>query len=376
MSDRPAVSILGTRGVPPQHGGFETLAARLALDLVARGWDVRVYCQTNRGERRPFEEDGWHGVRRVHVPTRSTGAVATLEFDMRSTLHAMRRDDLKLVLGYNTAVFNLALRAAGRTVVMNMDGLEWQRSKWGRAARAWLRANEWIGARTSHRLIADHPEIERHLRALRPRAPIRMIPYGADAVGGVPDDPLRAFALDGRPYLVVVARIEPENSILEIVRGFSSAPTGARLVVLGALEPARNAYHARVLAAASDECLFPGAIYDPTVVPALRAHAVAYAHGHTVGGTNPSLVEALGAGSAVIAHDNPFNRWVAGDAALYFADEQTFRAAALTLLADPAVRDRHRAAAAARHAGAFLWPTVLDAYAELLAQAWTRRDRA
>lgn len=370
------VSILGTRGVPPQHGGFETFAARLAVDLVGRGWDVKVYCQAPAGSRRLFEEDGWHGVRRVHVPTRTSGALATLEFDLLSTLHALRSDDVKLVLGYNTAVFNLILRAMHRRVVMNMDGLEWRRAKWGRLTRLWLRANEWVGARSAQWLVADHPGIERHLRALNPTARIRMIPYGADAATEIDPGKLAGLGIDGHPYLVGVARIEPENSILELVRGFSKASMGARLVLLGALDPERNAYHASVLAAASDECVFPGAIYDAEVVSNLRAQAVAYVHGHTVGGTNPSLVEALGAGAAVIAHDNEFNRWVAGDAASYFSDEEEFRAAACALLDRPAHRSELRAAAIARHERAFQWRDILDAYADLLSTVWARHYRA
>jgi glycosyltransferase involved in cell wall biosynthesis len=288
----------------------------------------------------------------------------------------MGRDDVKLVLGYNTAVLNLLLLAARRRIVMNMDGLEWRRAKWGPLARLWLRGNESVGARSAHWLVADHPGIERHLQAVNPRAQIRMIPYGADRVDDLDHRRLDGLGIGDRPFLVVVARIEPENSIFEIVSGFSQAPMAARLVVLGSLDPERNAYHARVLAAASDECVFLGAIYDATVVSALRAQAVAYVHGHTVGGTNPSLVEALGAGAAVVAHDNPFNRWVAGDAAVYFRDEGEFRAAALTLLGHPELRSKQRASAIERHAQAFQWCDVLDAYADLLAAEWARRGRA
>lgn len=361
------VAILGTRGIPARHGGFETFAERLALHLVARNWTVTVYCQAD-GPLAGTVEDEWRGVRRVHIRTYTQGAVATLEFDLKATLHAARRDGVKLVLGYNTAVLNLVLRLAQRRVVMNMDGIEWRRAKWGRAARVWLRFNEWIGAATAHRLVADHPEIERHLRTVRPTARVTMIPYGADEVGDVDPPGLVDLALGGVPYFLVVARIEPENSILEIVRAFSSAPTGARLVLLGALDPSANHYHAAVAAAAGPECVFPGAIYDAPVVAALRRDAVAYVHGHTVGGTNPSLVEALGAGAAVVAHDNPYNRWVAGDAARYFQDEDGCRAAMLALLGSPLERAVRRGASAERHRAAFTWPVVLGAYEDLLAR--------
>ncbi len=130
------------------------------------------------------------------------------------------------------------------------------------------------------------------------------------------------LGLEPDRYLVSIARIEPDNNILTLVEAFSRRPRGLRLVVLGTLNVG-NPYHRAVEAAASAEVLFPGAIYEAEPVQALRVHARAYLHGHTVGGTNPSLVEALWAGNAVIAHDNPFNRGTAGDGQFYFSDAET-----------------------------------------------------
>ena len=112
---------------------------------------------------------------------------------------------------------------------------------------------------------------------------------------------------------------------------------------------------------------FPGAIYDAATVNALRAHARVYVHGHTVGGTNPSLVEALGAASAIVAHDNVFNRWVAGDAAVYFSEQDGCARALRTVVDDAGLRGQLRANARRRHADAFTWPAVLSAYEDLLA---------
>lgn len=361
---RKRLAILGTRGVPARHGGFETFAERLALYLVSEGWDVTVYCQVGPKEDTPAE-DRWRGVRRVNVGARGDGALGTVEFDLKATWHAAREPSVKLVLGYNTAIFNVLLRLRGRRIVMNMDGIEWKRSKWSAPARLWLRVNEYLGLLTSQRLIADHPEIERHLRAIRPHAQVTMIPYGADkAPADLPEVYLPG--LDGDRFFVVVARIEPENSILEIVRAFVGSELDAQLVVLGRLEPETNEYHAEIQRIADARCLFPGAIYDPAVVTALRQRAVAYVHGHTVGGTNPSLVEALGAGAAVLAHDNPFNRWVAGEGARYFSDVATCRKEMQELLESAPRQVALRQASAARHDERFTWPAVLEAYRDLL----------
>jgi len=158
-----------------------------------------------------------------------------------------------------------------------------------------------------------------------------VIPYGADAIEQAPAAPVRALGLDPDGYFISIARIERENSILELVHGFSQRPRGVNLVVLGNLDH-RNTYHREVRAAASNEVVFPGAIYQRDNVAALRFHARAYLHGHQVGGTNPSLVEALGAGNAVIAHENRFNKWVAGEEQLYFSDRITLDSAFDTVL--------------------------------------------
>ena len=161
-------------------------------------------------------------------------------------------------------------------------------------------------------------------------------------------------------YLVSIARIEPDNNILTMVQAFSRRPRGVRLVVLGTLSVS-NPYHRAVEDAAGTEVLFPGAIYEADHVQALRAHALAYLHGHTVGGTNPSLVEALWAGNAVIAHDNPFNRGTAGEGQFYFTDGDSCEAAIERVLADPDAVAAARTAARAR-AERFRWEDVLAAY--------------
>jgi len=165
--------------------------------------------------------------------------------------------------------------------------------------------------------VADHPQIKLHLQSRVAAAKVTTILYGADAVSFAPVEPVQALGLEPGRFMTLIARAEAENSLLEIVQGFSAKPRGMQLVVLGNYQDS-NAYHRAMKAAASDEVRFVSAIYDKTVVQALRFHSAAYVHGHQVGGTNPSLVEALGAGNAVVAHDNRFNRWVAGDGAVYF----------------------------------------------------------
>lgn len=362
---RPAVRMLGTRGVPAAHGGFETAVENVGLGLVDRGWRVVVYCQDDEpGATR--REDTWRGIERIHLPSRFEGAQGTIWFDQQAVRDAARHRDLCLSMGYNTAFLNALLRARRVPNVVNMDGIEWKRGRWSKPRKAFLYTNERLGCRLGNYLIADHPEIQRHLETRVSAAKITMIPYGAPEVGAADPALLAPFGLEPGGFLTVVARPVEENSVLEMVTGFSRKPRGAKLVVLGDYQPDDNPYHRAVLDAASDEVVFPGAIYAPETVTALRFHSLAYLHGHTVGGTNPSLVEALGSGNPVIAHDNVYNRWVAQDAAVYFSDTDSFAASLERVLGEPELRQQMAAAARRRHRGAFTWDTITDQYEQLL----------
>ena len=187
--------------------------------------------------------------------------------------------------------------------VINMDGVEWRRQKWGGVAKAWFWINDWAGCWLGNHLVADHPEIKKHLATRVSASKITMIPYGSDRVDAADHSLIAPYGLTPDSYAILIARAEPENSILEVVRAWSRQPRGCKLVVLGRYFP-DHVYQRAVQAAASEEVTFPGAIYEKPVVQALRFHARFYVHGHQVGGTNPSLVEALGAGNAVLAHDN------------------------------------------------------------------------
>ena len=361
--------ILGTRGVPAAHGGFETFAEQLALYLVPRGWRVVVYCQIEGSG--PIFEDRWHAVERVNIPVARPGPSGTIVFDWLAIRHAARHRDLCLTLGYNTAVFCAWLRLRGVPNVINMDGIEWSRAKWGAVAKIWFWLNDWAGCWLGNHLVADHPEIARHLATRVSARKISTIAYGADKLVDIPDGPVRALGLIPGKYLTLVARAEPENSILEVVQGFSAAPHGLTLAVLGHYDEA-HPYHRAVKAAAGPEVRFLGAIYHKPVVQALRFHCLAYVHGHQVGGTNPSLVEALGAGNAVIAHDNKFNRWVAAGGAIYFLGSDGFSDAVAKLTMAKSRSLELANASALEFDRRFKWSQVLDEYESLLLNQYLR----
>jgi glycosyltransferase involved in cell wall biosynthesis len=355
--------INGIRGLPAQHGGFETFAEYLALYLVNKGWEVTVYCQVSSPNVEKYTE--WKGIRLVNIYESNQGALGTVKFDLKAVLDSLREDGLVLTLGYNTAVFNSLYRVFGRANVINMDGIEWKRDKWGLVAKTWFWLNERFGCWFGNHLVADHPAIADHLATRVNRDKIETISYGGLEVLASDVSILEQFSLIPNEYAVVIARPEPENSLLEIVRGFSSKQRGKKLVVLGKYSQ-EHAYQKQVLEAASGEVMFVGAIYDIKIVSALRYFATCYVHGHTVGGTNPSLVESLGTGNAIIAHDNKFNRWVAKDGAIYFKSEDEVSVAFDNLFSDIEVVQKLSEATRNNFNNNFQWSQILKQYEDLL----------
>jgi glycosyltransferase involved in cell wall biosynthesis len=357
------LNILGIRGVPAAHGGFESFAERLVPWMVQAGWRVTVYCQgSETGER---YEDIWEGCRRVHIPVKADGPLGTIEFDVKSTMAAVKEKGVLLTLGYNTGFLSAYARLRGKTNIVNMDGIEWRRAKYTKIQQIYLWLNERIAAASGNILIADHPEIVRHHSTHASPTKISMIPYGSEKIEAADEKLLTGFRIERDRFFTVIARPEPENSILEIVRAFSRRHRDASLVVLGKYSK-QHSYQSAVVAAASDEVIFPGAIYHKPTLHALRLFSAAYIHGHQVGGTNPSLVEALGAGNALIAHDNPFNRWVAGDAGLFFSNEDDCEKRIEDLIESSTLRDQLRANACRRWEKDFTWPKVLDEYLKVI----------
>lgn len=360
---RKELIIMGIRGIPAQHGGFETFAEHLCKYLKQRDWDITVYCQ-EPGAGKIYETE-WLGIKRIHIPTKNEGALGTVIFDFRSIIHSLRYNGTFLTLGYNTACFNILHRLFRKTNIINMDGIEWKRQKWGKVAKAWFWLNEQFGCWFGNHLVADHPRIKEHLATRVSDQKITMISYGGPEINVADESILAEFGLEKQNYSIVIARPEPENSILEIVQAFSAKSRGQKLVVLGNFSKC-NAYHERIMNCASSEVIFPGGVYEADRVAALRFYARYYIHGHQVGGTNPSLVEALGAGCAIIAHNNKFNRWVAKDAAYYFDSVESLVEFFSAEYLDDGMLVIKRNNAINQFRQRFQWNDILAQYEELL----------
>ncbi|CAK8715251.1 Glycosyltransferase family 1 protein [Candidatus Electrothrix laxa] len=357
--------ITGIRGIPARHGGFETFAEHLSRYLVNRNWKVIVYIQ-EKGKG-GLSQSEWYQIQRIHIPIVTAGPFSTVIFDLKSIINSVGYGkSVILTLGYNTAVFNLLYRLKGKYNIINMDGIEWKRQKWGYGAKLWFLLNEQLACWFGNHLVADHPNISERLTKRAACRKISMIPYGAREIIQADESILKEYNLKKYKYAILIARAEPENSILEIVTAFSLRKIDAKLVVLGSYKPDENKYHQLVMAAANCEVIFPGSIYDATTVDALRFFARFYIHGHQVGGTNPSLVEALGAGNAVLAHDNEFNRWVAQDGAIYFHDTFSAASSIQQLFADDSMIEKLQKASRKNFQTNFQLDDILSLYEKIL----------
>ena len=360
--------MLGTRGVPPRYGGFETAVDEIGRRLVASGHEVVVYCRNN-GDR-PREH---HGMRLVHLPAVRHRALETLSHTALSTGHAMAssRPDVAVVFNAANAPFLPLLRAAGIPAAVHLDGLEWKRAKWAGAGARYYRAAERWSVRWASAVIADARGIADHVRTTYGRETV-FIPYGAPIVSADADR-LAELGLEPGGFHLVVARFEPENHLRELVEGQLGSRAELPLVVVGGA-PYAAAYETEVrgLAVGDPRVRFTGPIYDAELLDQLYAGAASYLHGHSVGGTNPSLLRAMGAGAPVTAWDVVFNREVTDGLACFVADPDGVAAALLADEQDPAGA-KERAESLREHARVtYRWDDVAEAY-EQLCQRLARR---
>lgn len=369
---RLRLALLGTRGVPAHYGGFETAAEEIGRRLVARGHVVAVYCRTGNTDQGALREH--LGMRLVTMPALRVRSLETLSHTALATVHAARAGyDAVFLFNAANAVFLPVFRARRIPVAVHVDGIEWRRAKWSGAGKAYYRRAEALAVRRADALIADAPGIARYY-AEEFGATTELLSYGAPILRRTPGDRLAEHGLRPGGYHLVVARFEPENHLELLVRGYRASSAHHPLVVVGGA-PYSDDYTSLVHRAGADDprIRFVGPVWDQDALDQLYAHALLYLHGHSVGGTNPSLLRAMGAGTAVCAYDVAFNRDVLGLDIPLFDDAAGVAAAVEHAEADPegaaALGEMLRSRAEAR----FRWDDVADGY-EALAHRLARGD--
>ena len=310
------IGIIGTRGIPNYYGGFEQFTEFVAPALVERGHELYVY----NSSLHPYKENTWKGVHLVSCrdPEDKLGTLGQFVYDLNCILDARKRHfDVILQLGYTSSSVWSFLFPKGTAVVTNMDGLEWKRSKYSRPVQLFLkRAERWAVA-SSTRLIADSKGIQHYLQK-KYNQRSDFIAYGA-TLFDQPDDSIPGkYGVEAYSYNLLIARMEPENSLEGILEGYKQSSLAEPLLLIGNYS---NAFGTYLHQQYKDERIrFLGAVYDIEQLNSLRHYSHLYFHGHSVGGTNPSLLEAMASSALIVANDNIFNRAVLEEDAFYFSD--------------------------------------------------------
>jgi len=357
------IALVGSRGVPARYGGYETFFAELAPRLVARGFDVTIYGRTHyvRGRQKSFR-----GASLVNLPSLRAKHFDTPVHTLLSCLHAAgARYDAALVVNSANALFLPLLSAAGTPSVLNVDGIEKRRAKWGAFGRAVYALSERLACTLPDALVTDAEVIRSHYLR-RYGAPSSVVTYGVDARPLWQSGTVRRLGLEKRAYFLYVSRFEPENNPHRVAEAYRLVGGEMPLAMVGGA-PYASEFIESFTRGADPRLRFPGPVYGRGYRQ-LLSHAFAYIHATEVGGTHPALVEAMGYGNCVVVHDTPENREVAGEEALYFdASDPASLAGALEPIRRRPEEARERGAAAAARARArFDWESIADLYAGLL----------
>jgi len=362
------IAILGTRGIPASYSGFETAAEQLASRLSEKGHEVVVYCRPHVVDRRLRE---YKGARLVHLPTIRNKYLDTFAHTFLSSLHAARRlhPDVALFFIAGNSPMCLITRGAEIPTVINVDGLDSDRSKWPPLAKAYLRFAERNAPRWADEALTDSHAVAEIFEA-RYGQRIGVVPYGVEDPGGDGLDTLAELGLEPRRYILFVGRLEPENNPHVLVEAFSRIPLkdtgGMKLVVVGGA-PYADEYIKQVKRAGDPRVLFPGYIFGKGYWE-LQRNAYAFCAPTEVGGTHPVILEALAAGNCVIVNDHAPNVETVGDAGLTFSGREgvpSLTAQLERILADPKLVDEYRGRARER-ARMYSWDAVADQYETLL----------
>lgn len=309
------IAIIGTRGIPNHYGGFEQCATYLSKGLVQRGFDVTVYNSHNH----PYKDSTLHGVKIVHKydPECNIGTVGQFIYDLNCVMDTRKKKfDIILQLGYTSSTVWGRLFPKTSIITTNMDGLEWKRTKFSKNVRRFLLLAEKLGVKYSDHLISDSKGIQKYLRR-KYSIDSTFIPYGANLFTNPNEKVLSQYDVSAYKYDLLIARLEPENSVETILEGVKLSNSSRKILVVGPHKTKFGEY-LKERYKDTNNIIFIGGIYDTDILNNLRYFTNIYFHGHTVGGTNPSLLEAMASSCYICSHNNIFNKTILGKDALYF----------------------------------------------------------
>jgi len=351
------IGIMGTRGIPNQYGGFEQCAQFLSEGLVRKGHRVAVYSSLNH----PWQDTTFNGVEIIHCkdPESWMGTIGQFIYDRNCITDARKRSfDVLLHLGYTSDSIWHRRWPTQTAHVMNMDGMEWKRDKYGRMTKRFLRFAESLAIKHADLLIADSKAVASYIKD-RYHKRSEYIPYGAERLHQQDDSHLNKYGISPFTYSLLLARMEPENNVETVIRGYISSSRKDPLLIVS--NP-NNRYGKKLQATYRDQRVkFIGSIYNKDVIDNLRHFSDIYFHGHSAGGTNPSLLEAMACGCTIFAHENVFNQAVLDDNAFFFSNPESVKQL-LDTAPGEATREEWRLANYQKVEREFRWDKIIDGY--------------
>jgi glycosyltransferase involved in cell wall biosynthesis len=356
------IAMIGTRGVPASYGGFETCVEELGKRLVGKGHQVTVYCRNNYYDVRPPQ---FLGMDLVYLPSLRRKSLDTLSHTFLSVTHALSQNfDVFMVFNAANSLTLVLPRLLGKKIVINTDGLEWKRGKWGVVGQRFYKFAEFLSTRLANRIVADSAGIQAYYREMY-RADSTNIAYGAHVNTSRDPGLLDSLGLTPNGYFLQITRFEPENNPLLTIRAFKRLKTEKKLVVVGGV-PYDSEYSRLILAEAGGNVMLPGFIYDKALLNELWCNCFAYIHGNEVGGTNPALLQSMASGCFTIAIDVPFSHDVLSDGGIFFQkDVESLSKSMLWALENcQSLRD-YKLKAVKRIEEHYCWDMVADAYESL-----------
>ncbi|ABG60136.1 DUF1972 domain-containing protein [Cytophaga hutchinsonii] len=313
------VAIIGTAGVPARYGGFETLAHQLVTNLNDE-FKLHVYC-SNSYYKKEERVKYWNKARLFYVPLNANG-LQSIFYDIVTIIHALFYADALIVLGVSGGIMIPFIKFfTNKKIIVNIDGLEWKRDKWNYFIRKYLKLSEYLAVKFSDADITDNAAIKKYT-ALNYKTLSYLIEYGADHTQAVEieGEDFIKYPFLGNSYAFKVCRIEPENNVHVVLSAFSQMPKH-KLVMVGNWNVSEYGKQLKEKYQNSANILLLDPIYHQRTIDLLRSNCSIYVHGHSAGGTNPSLVEAMFLGNAVIAFNVSYNIATTENKAIYFKDE-------------------------------------------------------
>jgi glycosyltransferase involved in cell wall biosynthesis len=355
------VAILGTRGIPNHYGGFEQLAEYISVALAERGHDVFVY----NSSLHPYKEKTYKQVNIIHCydPEDKLGTFGQFIYDLNCIRDSRKRNvDVIFQLGYTSSSIWASLLPKQTTIITNMDGLEWKRSKYSNTVKHFLKYAEKWAVQSSDELIADSLGIQSYLKNKYNKESV-FIPYGASPFYNADEKTILAYGLQKANYYLAVARFEPENNIETIIKGYLKSGVQEPLVLIGSTQNKFGKYLTSTYK--SNRIMYLGSLYDISQLNSIRYFCKGYFHGHSVGGTNPSLLEAMASQAFIYAHKNAFNEAVLRDDALYFSNEDEIASHLLKPISDE-IKTNVIAHNLKKIETQYTWKNITDAYENLM----------